>query len=75
MSILIEWPAIDDGRQDLSDGVGLGTPSSSSNIGAILCYVGWEVLLCTVVLAIAIINGKLDAVLGIQDGKKEETEL
>ena len=40
LSILIEEPAMGDGREDLNDGLGLRTPSSSSLIGAILCYVG-----------------------------------
>ena len=40
-----------------------------------MCYVVWGVLLGTVVMAIAIIHGKPDAVLGIQDGKKEEKGL
>lgn len=64
-----------DGREDPNDGLGLGTPSSSSSIGTMLYYVGWDVLLGTVVLAIAIINGKLDAVLGIQDEKREEKDV
>lgn len=53
-------------------GLGLGTPSSSLSIGAVLCYVSWGVLVSTVVLVIAIINGKLDAVLGIQVEKREQ---
>ena len=46
---------------------------SLSCIGVILCYVGSVVLLCH--LAIALIIGKLDAVLRIQDEKREEKQM